>query len=40
MAEEMRRTTEAAGSEDTMFEEPASGTVQQTSLIRELQYFV
>ena len=27
MAEEMRRTTEA--SEDTMFEEPASGTAQQ-----------
>ena len=26
MAEEMRRTTEAAVSEDTMFEEPASGT--------------
>ena len=36
VAEEMRRTTEAAVSEDTMFEEPASGTDQQTSLIREL----
>lgn len=36
VAEEMRRTTEAAGSEDTMFEEPASGTDQQTSLTREL----
>ena len=36
MAEEMRRTTEAAVSEDTMFEEPASGTDQQTSLIRKL----
>lgn len=38
MAEEMRRTTEAAVSEDTMFEEPgASGTDQQTSLNRELR---
>ena len=36
VAEEMRRTTEAAVSEDTMFEEPASGTDQQTLLIRQL----
>ena len=34
MAEEMRRTTEAAVSEDTMFEEPASGTDQQSLFLR------
>ena len=36
VAEEMRRTTEAAVSEDTMFEEPASDDGQLPSLNKHL----